>query len=190
MQSFLCISPVPDPMAWKQDAFHHPWNNLSSHTFPHFAFLRQLLSRVTLLGNLSLVVVAVLWPQKKWLSGNTCPRHSSTSLGYPIYSFLWLRGRNRCPETPFRFGFDWSSAMCTSLPPIRIADQLGFRHLKSGSLRLHSGQEELCSSASIEGWNLVISEHLCSLLPLRCHSPAYGHLYWPCGDGSRGHVAH
>ena len=47
------------------------------------------------------------------------------------------------------------------------------------------------SPVSIEGWNLVISEHPLNLLPLRCHPQAYGDLFhWPCDGGSRGFVAH
>ena len=63
----LYISPVPDPMVWKQDAFQHPWDHLSACAFPPFALLRQVLSRVLLSTGLSLILVAPLWPQKKWL---------------------------------------------------------------------------------------------------------------------------
>ena len=60
------MSPVVDPTAWKQDAFQHPWDGLSSNLFPHFAILRQVLSRVMLLIDLFLVLVAPLWYQKEW----------------------------------------------------------------------------------------------------------------------------
>ena len=66
------------------------------------------------------------------------------------------------PKAPFSFGFDRSSAMHMSLLLMKIADQLG---------------------SSIEGCDLVISEHLFSLLPLICHPQAYGHLTrQPCGS--------
>ena len=63
----LYISLVPDPMAWKQEAFQHPWDHLST-SFPPFALLRQVLSRVRLSAGLSLVLVAPLWPQKEWFT--------------------------------------------------------------------------------------------------------------------------
>ena len=51
----LHVSPVPDPMAWKQDAFQCPWDNLSSHAFPPFSLLHQVFSRVLLLTGPSLI---------------------------------------------------------------------------------------------------------------------------------------
>ena len=35
----LYISPVVDPMAWKQDAFQHFWDNLGAYTFLPSLFL-------------------------------------------------------------------------------------------------------------------------------------------------------
>ena len=32
----LCVSPVPDPMTWKQDAFQHPWDNFITYAFSPF----------------------------------------------------------------------------------------------------------------------------------------------------------
>ena len=40
----LNVSPVPDPIAWKQDALHLPWNHLVAYTFPPFILLRQVIS--------------------------------------------------------------------------------------------------------------------------------------------------
>ena len=34
----LYVSPVPDPMAWKQDAFQPPWNDLIGYAFPPSLF--------------------------------------------------------------------------------------------------------------------------------------------------------
>ena len=63
----LYVSPVPDPMAWKQCTFQRPWDHLSAYALPRFALLRQVLSRVLSTG-LSLVPVALLWPQKVWVT--------------------------------------------------------------------------------------------------------------------------
>ena len=51
----LYISPVPDLMAWKQDAFQHPWDHLSAYAFLPFARLRPVLLRVLLLTGFSLI---------------------------------------------------------------------------------------------------------------------------------------
>ena len=58
----------PGLMAWKQDAIQHSWDHLSSDAFPPFALLWQVLSRVRLSIGLSLVLVALLWPQKEWFT--------------------------------------------------------------------------------------------------------------------------
>ena len=66
MQSCLItVSPVSDPMAWKQDTFQHPWDNIHSYAFPPFALLHQVLSRARLSRLLSLLLIAPLWPQKE-----------------------------------------------------------------------------------------------------------------------------
>ena len=44
----LYVSPVPDPRAWKQDSFQHPWGHLLTYALPLFALLRQVFSRVLL----------------------------------------------------------------------------------------------------------------------------------------------
>ena len=59
--------PVPYPMAWKEDAFHHWWDDLSIYISP-FTLLRQVLSRVLQSHNLSVILVALLWPQKDWFT--------------------------------------------------------------------------------------------------------------------------
>ena len=58
------ISPVLDAMAWRHDAFQHPWDYLSAYAFPPFALLRQVLSRVLLSMLLSLILVVLFGPQK------------------------------------------------------------------------------------------------------------------------------
>ena len=52
----LYMSSIPDPMAWKQDAFQHPWDNLCMYTFSPFTLLRQILLRVMLSTNLLMIM--------------------------------------------------------------------------------------------------------------------------------------
>ena len=56
----LYVSPIPDPMAWKEGAFQHSWDDLSVYAFPPFALLRQVLLRVLISRNLSAILVALL----------------------------------------------------------------------------------------------------------------------------------
>ena len=58
----LYVSPVPDPLAWKRDALHLPWNHLMAYAFFPFA-LRAMKSE-----GLRLLIVAPLWPQKEWFT--------------------------------------------------------------------------------------------------------------------------
>ena len=53
------VSPVADPMAWKEDAFQHSWNSLYFYAFPLLALLRQVLLRVVIFRNLSVILVAL-----------------------------------------------------------------------------------------------------------------------------------
>ena len=62
------VSPVPDPLTWKEGALHQPWDNLFAYAFPSFVLFRQVLSRVLASKGLSLVLVAPLWPQKEWFA--------------------------------------------------------------------------------------------------------------------------
>ena len=64
----LYVSPVPDPIARKQDAFQHSWAHLSTYAFPPFVLIRQVLSRVLLSIGLSLILLALCWPQKEWFA--------------------------------------------------------------------------------------------------------------------------
>ena len=70
------ISLVPDSMAWKQDAFQHSWDRMSTNAFPHFDVIRQVLSRVLLSTGLLLVLVAACWSQKEWFT-------------YPNFGICW-----------------------------------------------------------------------------------------------------
>ena len=62
------VSQVPNPVAWKQDALHPPWNHLMAYVFPPFALLRQVISQVMELEGLRSLLVAPLWPQKEWFT--------------------------------------------------------------------------------------------------------------------------
>ena len=53
-------------MAWKQDASQHQWDNLSVYSFPLFSLHSQVLLKVLLSTNASMILVAPLWPQKEW----------------------------------------------------------------------------------------------------------------------------
>ena len=77
------ISPVLDPMAWKQDSFQHPWNDLSAFAFHRFALLRQALSGMMLSTNLPLVLVALLWLQE-WFTD-----HLPLLVGEPLELASW-----------------------------------------------------------------------------------------------------
>ena len=61
-------SPVPDPMAWKKDAFQHSWDDLSIYAFPLCVHLKQILLRVLIYQNLFMIMAAPLWPQKEWFA--------------------------------------------------------------------------------------------------------------------------
>lgn len=60
------VSLVPDPMVWRQDALQHFWDNFHTYTFPPFALLYQVLLRAHGLIGLSLLLVALCWPDKDW----------------------------------------------------------------------------------------------------------------------------
>ena len=54
----LYVSPVPDPLAWKQDALHLPWNHLEVYTLP--PLLCQVILWAMELEGLKLLLVAPL----------------------------------------------------------------------------------------------------------------------------------
>ena len=61
----LYCSLVPDPQAVFEDAFHHPWTNLDVYVFPPFPLVRRVVARVRETPNLSMTLVAPLWPEKE-----------------------------------------------------------------------------------------------------------------------------
>ena len=81
-------------------------------------------------------------------------------MGFPIGSSQRPRGRNWSLETLFHFGLDWTSAKCLGLHLRSIADLLGQGTQNQEDCSFIAVQEELCNPTGIEGWNLVVSEHL------------------------------
>ena len=62
----LYCSRVPDPEAVFKDAFRHPWDNLDLYAFPPFSLVGRVVARVRETPNLSMTLVALLWPEKEW----------------------------------------------------------------------------------------------------------------------------
>ena len=61
----LDMSPVQDPMAWKQDASQHPWDDLSPTPFsPSLFFIRYY--RECCFQQGCHLLVTLFWPQKEW----------------------------------------------------------------------------------------------------------------------------
>ena len=59
----LYCSLIPDPQALFEDAFRHPWNDLDTYTFPPFHLVERVVARVRETPNLSMTLVAPLWPK-------------------------------------------------------------------------------------------------------------------------------
>ena len=64
----LHCSLVLDPQAVFEDAFRHPWGNLDVYAFPPFPLVRRVVARVREIPNLSMTLVAPLWPEKEWFA--------------------------------------------------------------------------------------------------------------------------
>ena len=62
----LYVSPLPDPKAWRRDAFSFLWEGLDLYAFPPFALLRSVLVRVRDSRCVRVTLVAPLWPQADW----------------------------------------------------------------------------------------------------------------------------
>ena len=61
----LYCSLVPDPQAVFEDAFHHSWDNLDLYAIPPFPLVGKVVARVRETPNLSMTLVAPLWPEKE-----------------------------------------------------------------------------------------------------------------------------
>ena len=64
----LYCSLVPDPQAVFEDAFRLPWDNLDVYAFPPFPLVGRVVARVRETPNLSMTLVAPLWPEKGWFA--------------------------------------------------------------------------------------------------------------------------
>ena len=64
----LYCSLIPDPQAIFEDAFRHPWNHLDVYAFPPFHLVERVVARVRETPNLSVTLIAPLWPEKSWFA--------------------------------------------------------------------------------------------------------------------------
>ena len=64
----LYCSLIPDPQSALEDAFRHPWNNLDTYAFPPFHLVGRVVARVKETPDLSMTLVAPLWPEKAWFA--------------------------------------------------------------------------------------------------------------------------
>ena len=64
----LYCSLIPDPQAVFEDAFRHPWNSLYVYAFPPFNLVDRVVARVRETPNLSMTLIAPLWPEKSWFA--------------------------------------------------------------------------------------------------------------------------
>ena len=64
----LYCSLIPDPQALFEDAFRHPWNHLDVYAFPPFGLVDRVVARVRETPNLSMTLIAPLWPEKAWFA--------------------------------------------------------------------------------------------------------------------------
>ena len=55
-------------MAWQEDAFLTPWDNLDVYAFSPFNMIRKVLNRVLISHNFWMTLVAPCWQQKEWFS--------------------------------------------------------------------------------------------------------------------------
>ena len=64
----LYCSLIPDPQALFEDAFRHSWNHLDVYSFPPFGLVDRVVARVRETPNLSMTLIAPLWPEKAWFA--------------------------------------------------------------------------------------------------------------------------
>ena len=79
---------IPDPQAVFKDAFRHPWNHLDVYAFPPFNLVDRVVARVRETPNLSMTLIATLWPEKSWFTDLlllllTQPPPGTTTVGPP-----------------------------------------------------------------------------------------------------------
>ena len=64
----LYCSLVLDPQAVFEDVFRHPWANPDLYAFPPFPLVGKVVARFKETLNLSMTLVAPLWPEKEWFA--------------------------------------------------------------------------------------------------------------------------
>ena len=83
----LYCSLIPDPQAVFEDAFRHPWDNLDTYAFPPFHLVEKVVARVRETPNLSMTLVAPLWPEKVWFA-ELLPLLTQPPLALPLWDRL------------------------------------------------------------------------------------------------------
>ena len=74
------LFPCPGSQAVFEDAFRHPWDNLDVYAFPPFPLVERVVARVRETPNLSMTVVAPLWPGKEWFADLLLLTHPPVAL--------------------------------------------------------------------------------------------------------------
>ena len=94
----LYCSLILDPQALFEDDFRHPWDNLDTYTFPPFHLVERVVARVRETSNLSMTLVAPLWPEKAWFA-ELVPLLTQPPLALPLWDrllcqphFHWFHG--------------------------------------------------------------------------------------------------
>ena len=64
----VCVSPLPDPQACKEDMFLISWDHLQAYAFSPLDVIRSVLYKVIVSDSLSLGLVAPLWLHRGWFS--------------------------------------------------------------------------------------------------------------------------
>ena len=83
----LYCSLMPDPQALFEDAFWHPWDNLDTYALPPFHLVERVVARVRETPNLSMTLVAPLWPEKAWFA-ELLPLLTQPPLALPLWDRL------------------------------------------------------------------------------------------------------
>ena len=77
----IYISWLPDPKAWKIDAFSIDWNLEGIYCFPPFCLISRILHRM-ILQQASMLIIVPLWQQRPWypqlLDSSSRLSHSTT----------------------------------------------------------------------------------------------------------------
>ena len=83
----LYCSLIPDPQAVFEDTFRHPWNHLDAYAFPPFSLVDRVVARVRETPNLSMTLIAPLWPEKSWFA-DLLLLLTQTPLALPLWDRL------------------------------------------------------------------------------------------------------